>query len=305
MNMQTSKDNPRRRRTDVGAGHAVVLLHGLCGSALELGSIRKVLESNGCTVIVPEIPNYSAALIEPAATPDWTAWCEHVEAEIARLKERFESVSLCGLSMGATLALALAARAGGATGKPDLAGLVLLSPVLHYDGWSVPWYHALLGLAYRLGIRNWNYRESEPYGIKNLAMRRRVVQALKKDGVAAVGAAELPAKHLWAAQGLMAYVRATLPRVTTDTLVIHSVDDETASPRGAELILTRIGAATRRVVWLGDCYHIITVDNEREIVVNETVRFLTRAGGSRGTDSAGPTTLQGLPLKDRRYPRAA
>lgn len=299
MSLQASNDE--QLSADIPRGeHAVILLHGLCGSALELGSVQKALRSNGFAVFAPSIPDYSAdALTRPDVTPDWRDWCTYVEGEIARLKNEFDSVSICGLSMGATLALALAAR------NPTLSSIVLLSPVLYYDGWSVPWYHGLLAVACRLGFRNWTYKECDPYGIKNPAMRKRVANALKKDGIAAVGAAELPARQLLAAQRLMRHVRAHLRLVRSRTLVIHSVDDETASPRGAEAIMAHIGAPSRRVIWLGDCYHIITVDNEREIVTNEAAQFL-RGDGTGGRELPRGARLVKLPLKDRRLaPRAA
>lgn len=47
-------------------------------------------------------------------------------------------------------------------------------PILRYDGWSVPWYRFLLDFMYMLGIRNWEYSEREPFGIKNTDLRRRV-----------------------------------------------------------------------------------------------------------------------------------
>ena len=299
MNPKASNDERLPADHAPQGGHAVVLLHGLCGSALELGSVHKALRNNGFAVCSPSIPNYSAdALTDSGVTPDWKAWCAFVEGEISRLKGEYKSVSICGLSMGATLALALAAR------TQSLSSIVLLSPVLYYDGWSIPWYHGLLALACRLGWRNWTYKECDPYGIKNLAMRKRVANALKKDGVAAVGAAELPARQLLAAQRLMRHVRGHLPRVRARTLVIHSVDDETASPRGAETIMAHVGAETRRVIWLGDCYHIITVDNEREIVTNEAVQFLKRDGNG-GRELPRAERLVKLPLKDRRYPQSA
>jgi carboxylesterase len=299
MNFEASNDDRLSADDAAPGGHAVILLHGLCGSALELGSVHKALRNNGFAVFAPSIPDYSAdALANPGVTPDWNAWCDFAEGEISRLKEEYKTVSICGLSMGATLALALAAR------TPSLSSIVLLSPVLYYDGWSIPWYHGLLALACRAGFRNWTYKECDPYGIKNPAMRKRVAKALKKDGVAAVGAAELPAPQLLAAQGLMRHVRAQLTRVRARTLVIHSVDDETASPRSAETILDHIAAETRRVIWLGDCYHIITVDNEREIVTNEAVQFLKR-DGSGGKELPRMEDLVKLPLKDRRYAQSA
>ncbi|MCA1326666.1 alpha/beta hydrolase [Herbaspirillum sp. alder98] len=274
--------------------HAVILLHGLCGSQLELGSIPKQLKKIGCTVIALNIDNYSASLTDPAVMPDWEQWCAVVESKIARLKEEFKTVSICGLSMGATLALAVAAR------STELLSVVLLSPVLQYDGWSVPWYQKLLTVVFDAGIRNWSYKESDPYGIKNVDMRRRVAAALEKDGVAAVGAASIPARHLRAALRMMAYVHESLPLVQANTLIIHSIDDETASPKNAEVILQNISSEVRKVIWLGDCYHIITVDNEREIVTNEAVLFIRRALELHGHEVSRKYVAHMSPLKDRR-----
>jgi carboxylesterase len=274
--------------------HAVILLHGLCGSALELGSIPKVLKKTNCTVVSMEIPNYSAALTDASTTPNWMDWCLIVENKILKLKEEFKTVSICGLSMGATLALAVAARSN----QP--LSIVLLSPVLKYDGWSVPWYHKFLRVSYWLGCRKWAYKERDPYGVKNFDMRRRIASALKKDGVAMVGAASIPAKHLWAALKLMCFVRRSLPLVRASTLIIHSIDDETASPKNAEMILHDITSEVRKIIWLGDCYHIITVDNEREIVTNETVQFLKRNIDIHGHDLSAKDLSHSSALKDRR-----
>jgi carboxylesterase len=274
--------------------HAIILLHGLCGSVLELGTIPKALKKLNCTIVVMTIDNYSAALADQYTTPNWIEWCEIVENKVLRLKEEFKTVSICGLSMGATLALAVAARSN------EVLSIVLLSPILKYDGWAIPWYHKLMGVPYRFGWRDWVYKESDPYGIKNLDMRRRVAGALKKDGVAAVGAAAIPARQLWAAQKLMRFARQSLSRVAANTLVIHSIDDETAAPKNAETILQNIASEVRKVIWLGDCYHIITVDNEREIVTNETVQFLKRNIDMHGNDLSLKDLTHKFALKDRR-----
>jgi carboxylesterase len=118
--------------------------------------------------------------------------------------------------------------------------------------------------------------------------------------VAMVGAAAIPARQLWAAQKLMAFVRQSLPLVRADTLVIHSIDDETASPKNAEIILQQIGSEVRKVVWLGDCYHIITADNEREIVTNEAVQFIKRSIDMHSNDLSRKDLLHNSALKDRR-----
>lgn len=274
--------------------HAVILLHGLCGSQLEMGSIPKQLKKAGCTVIPMVIDNYSASVTDPKVSPNWEEWCAAVESKVARLKEEFKTVSLCGLSMGATLALAVSMRSN------ELLSIILLSPVLSYDGWSVPWYQKMLTVVYDLGFHNWSYKESEPYGIKNYDMRRRVASALEKDGVAAVGAASIPARHLRTAMSMMSYVRNSLSLVRANTLIIHSIDDETASPKNAEIIQQNISSEVRKMIWLGDCYHIITVDNEREIVTNEVVLFIKRSIEIHGNELSRKYLAHSSPLKDRR-----
>ncbi len=294
MNQTARNDHQLERQADRQKEHAVILLHGLCGSSLELGTIPKALKKANCTVVEMQIPNYSASMTDPRLTPNWMDWCAMVESKVVKLKEEHKTVSLCGLSMGATLALAVASF------SKEILSVVLLSPVLRYDGWSIPWYHRLMNIPYTLGYRNWTYKESDPYGIKNFEMRRRVAAALKKDGVAAVGAAAIPARHLWAAQKLMAYVRQSLSQVRASTLVIHSIDDETAAPRNAEMILANINSEVRKVIWLGDCYHIITVDNEREIVTNEAAQFIRRNIEMHSNDISLKYLLHNSPLKDRR-----
>ena len=207
MDQSARAEHLLERQLERHKDHAVILLHGLCGSNLELGAIPKALKKAGCTVVEMQIAHYSAALSEPGVTPNWMDWCAQVQSKIGKLKEEHKTVSLCGLSMGATLALAVASM------NRDLLCVVLLSPILRYDGWSIPWYNSLMKLPYFFGYRSWSYKESDPYGIKNFEMRRRVAASLKKDGVAAVGAAAIPARHLWAAQNLMRYVRKSLPLV--------------------------------------------------------------------------------------------
>lgn len=248
-------------------GHAVVLIPGLCGSELEMGVIPRLLKQSGYSYAIPRVKGYSA---HTGITP-YKNWIDEVEQFVADLMGTHSSVSLVGLSMGATLCLAVAAR------NTKIQSLSILSPVLIFDGWSVPWYHPLLKIIYLLGIRNWHYKETAPYGVKNLEMRKRIKKAVEKNDVSELGAAHLPARHLIESLKLIRETKNELPSVDADVLIIHAVDDETASPKNPDLILNSIASETRRTIWLGNSYHIITVDNEREIVANETINFIAQS----------------------------
>ena len=270
------------------------MLHGLCGTPMEMGSIPKVAKDADFAVYHAEINNYSASLCNPNKDPSWEEWRDEVDGLVSELLEKHESVSLCGLSMGATLALAVA------EGRNDIVSVVALSPLLRYDGWAIKWYQSLLIIPYLLGIKNWSYKESEPFGIRNIELRRRVMRAMEKDGVSQVGAAQIPARHLFAAQNMMRFVRNRLANVVADLMVIHAIDDETAAPRNSEIIIDGVSSEVRKSIWLGDCYHIITVDNEREIVANETVRFLQRSTSSHENNLDYQRSFKRSALKDRR-----
>jgi carboxylesterase len=244
--------------------HAVILLPGLCGSELELGSIPKLLRQSNHTYLIPRIPGYSAH----SGLTQYSEWIDIVDSLVIQLLESHLSVSIAGISMGATLALAVAEQ------NEQLQSLVLLSPVLTFDGWSVPWYRPLLLLIYRLGFRNWHYMEKSPYGVKNIEMRRRIEKLVKANKVSELGAAHLPARNLYESAKLATHVKGILDRICSNLLIIHSIDDETASPRNADLIHEKTRSETKKIIWLGNCYHIITVDNEKEIVANETITFI-------------------------------
>jgi carboxylesterase len=252
-----------------------LLLPGLNGGGLELGQLPSFLKSNGFDTVIPEIKGY----LYGSPADHYESWFSQIHNALDLLKAEYKTINLAGISMGATLALAVA------TQRTDISSIALYSPVLRYDGWSVPRYSFLLDIAYSLGIRNWEYSEREPFGIKNPDLRRRVREKFKSQELSEVGAPLITATHLHEAKGLMSYTTKNLDAITSRLLLIQSVEDDTCSVWSAEKILANVKSDLRRVIWLGNSYHIVTIDNEREIVLNETLRFFARAaGGNIGLD---------------------
>ena len=245
-------------------GHAVVLLPGLCGSELEMGAIPRLLKQSNHTYTIPRIKGYSAH----TGLTGYQEWIDSVDQYVTDLSQTHTSISIAGLSMGATLALAVAEQ------NSKVHSLAILSPVFLFDGWSVPWYYPFLALLYKFGIRNWHFKEREPFGVKNVELRRHIRKAVMANTVSELGAAHLPAVHLYQSLELVKATKKDLNSITADTLIIHAIDDETASPKNPEIIMDRISSETCRMIWLGNSYHMITVDNEREVVANEVNNFI-------------------------------
>ena len=266
--MTSIAEQPDRYETfyQGNTGHAVVLLPGLCGSELEMGAIPRLLKQSNHTYTIPRIKGYSAH----TGLTGYQEWIDSVDQFVTDLSQTHDSISIAGLSMGATLALAVAEQ------NSKVHSLVILSPVFLFDGWSVPWYHPFLALLYKIGIRNWHFKEREPFGVKNVELRRHIQKAVMANSVSELGAAHLPAVHLYQSLELVKATKKELSSITADTLIIHAVDDETASPKNPEIIIDRISSETCRMIWLGNSYHMITVDNEREVVANEVNNFINQ-----------------------------
>ncbi len=243
---------------------AVLLLHGLASSPLEMRFLANSLRQRGFSVEVPHIRGFGFG----ADATDFRDWQGQALAVFDRLKRDHRSVAVGGLCTGAVLALSLAAER-----QREVSALSLLSTTLFYDGWSIPWYRFLMPLWFHTPIRNfYSFTEREPYGVKNTQIRQRIARAMRR-GFSEAGAARITMNHVYQATRLGRHVMRNLHSVTAPALVIHAIDDETASPKSAEFVVEHIGSSIKRKIFLGNSYHMITIDNEREMVAHETVNF--------------------------------
>jgi carboxylesterase len=125
--------------------------------------------------------------------------------------------------------------------------------------------------------RFWRYREQPPYGVKNLRVRRWIERELAARRVSVAGAAVLEVAHLRENDRLRRLVRRQLPRlVCPPVLALHARDDEVASPANVTLLEQQLRTHSFRSVLLPDSHHMITIDNDRTQVIEETLRFVDR-----------------------------
>jgi carboxylesterase len=256
----------------VAGEDAVLLLHGLAGSPREMRYLAKLLHRWGYSVAVPHIPGYGHG----GKATDWRNWHDHVSGIFDNLRREYRTVSVGGLCIGAVLALSLAAEK-----SRDIAALSLLSTTLAYDGWSIPWYRFLLPLGYYTFLRRtYSYPEREPYGLKNELLRKRIARAMQQEALTEIGASSIPMNHIYQATRLIGHVKRNVGHVEAPALVVHAVDDDTASIKSADFVVAHIGSRNVRKVVLSDSYHIVTMDNERELVARETRDFFQEQIGS-------------------------
>src|SRR5262245_11862684 len=92
-----------------------LLLHGLGGTPVEMRYVAMGLARAGFTVSCPQLAGHSGSF-EELRCSRWQDWYASAEAALERLRQRCDLVVVGGLSMGAVLALRLAA------GREDAVG---------------------------------------------------------------------------------------------------------------------------------------------------------------------------------------
>jgi len=177
------------------------------------------------------------------------------------------------LCIGATLSLSIAAELG-----DEVAALTLLASTLWYDGWGIPWYRFLRYAGYYSPFRyTYSYREREPFGLKNEQLRKWIAREMSHEDSTIVGASRLNLPAIQEAERMIRCVKRSLPEVTAPAIIIHAVEDEVASPRNPRYLAAHLGSKKIETIMLHNSYHMITVDNDREQVARETIRFFNAA----------------------------
>lgn len=250
---------------------AVLLIHGLGGTQYDLGSMRKRLKRAGLTTYALTLPGHGT-------TPDDLVsvraedWLEAVREQYRDVAKRHETIHLMGMCMGALLAVETAKRE-----RHVMGNLVALAPPVYIDGWATPWYREARHLLYRVpGVaERMRVAEEDPYGIKNEQIRA-IVKAKFARGEN-FHYSWVPLACIREVDRLRAMVMEGLNTVECPTLVVHAREDELTSLRSAHFLVERIGAAPHagraRMVVLEDSYHMICVDNDREIVAKHALEF--------------------------------
>jgi carboxylesterase len=276
----------------LGSGRTgFLLVHGLGGTPIEFKFAARGLARLGFAVHCCQLAGHCGDGADLLATR-WSDWYESVEAALERMRGECDTVLVGGLSMGAVLALHLAAE------RPrDVDGLVLYAPTFWYDGWAVPWYRVLLPFLLltapgRLTISTlYRFVEREPYGIKDPAIRAVVAAALQSGDTTQAGILVTPGRSLCEFGVLAKRVRQELPEIRTPTLIVQAREDDLSSIRNAELLQRRLGGTVSTLV-LDDSYHIVTVDRQRDLLIEASAAFAHVVTARRADTSTVHTIRQ-------------
>jgi carboxylesterase len=95
-----------------------------------------------------------------------------------------------------------------------------------------------------------------------------------------------PGRVMLELRWLVAAVKRELGGIRQPTLIVHPREDDRASLRNAAYLQGALGGMVETCV-LDDSYHIVTVDRQRDVVVERTAAFAQRITTPSGLTSVG------------------
>lgn len=246
----------------------VLLIHDLGGSPLELRTVAAGLAERGFTVSCCQLAGHGNTEKELLAT-HWTDWYASAEQALAELEKQCDAVVVGGLSVGSILTLRLAAL-----NPSRVHGLCLFAPTLRYDGWAIPWYSFLLILGVRAPfLRGMRFADPPPYGIKDEATRAVIADTMHTDKQADAGTHYTSLGTLQESYWLVRDVTRRLSSIKAPALIMHPREDDISDLSNTIYLQRRLGGLVECLV-LDDSYHLITLDRQRDIVMNRTADFI-------------------------------
>ncbi len=288
-----------RRQTDfslhAGSNVLVYLIHGVTGTPAEMFSLaRELAQKNRWDIYATTLPGHCTRLKDLVKTNE-RDWSEHVRMQLSFARNHYEYVFAAGLSAGALLAL-------DASTVVPVDGVGVLSPTFVYDGWHTPWYYPILPFSMKvvpLALQHLLFHiDGPPFGIKDKELqaavreayrpmaifrewmndwraRRKAIPgaALPPSSSASKGYPLFPLRTLTEIDRLIARVRMRLREVTAPTMILQAREDDMTSPRNASIVYDEISSEKKQLVLLDDCYHVITVDKQREAVARSLTTF--------------------------------
>lgn len=239
-------------RLDGNNGKAVLLIHGYTGAPGELRPLGDYLNSLGYTVLGIRLPGHGTCVEELART---TAddWFSEAERGVNDLLGTYPgNVYVAGLSMGGLLTIRIAAK------YPVRAAAIMSAPIFLPDK-RLPFYPILKYFIKQLPKSKKDYGEMMKYNLSYETMPTKPLGSLFE----------------MLDNCKLHYIR----KITCPAIVLQSTIEHTVVPKSAQYIYDYLasGKANKKLVWLHNSGHIITLDKEREIVFQEIAEFFAKA----------------------------
>lgn len=233
-----------------GGEPGVLLIHGFLAAPDEVRPLGEALAAAGMTVAGIRLRGHGTRP-EDLAAVHWQDWVADVRAGLAALRRRCRRVSIAGISLGAALALYVAAE------EPVERLVAFAAPSRAVTrGLPLAWMAQLARLTPYLPKIGSDMRDAE-------ARRTRFIYR------------RIPLKAMAELAALFQATEARLPEVRVPTLLVHARHDHVVPPRAALDIAARLGGP-HELLWLERGGHSVILDSDRERAWRAARDWLTK-----------------------------
>ena len=240
-------------RPDLTGGRrvGVLLSHGFTGSPASIRPWGEHLGARGYGVQVPRLPGHATTWRE-LNTLTWEDWYGEITRVFDQLCLDHDAVVVGGLSMGGALALQVAAD------HPDrVAGVVLVNAAV----------------------------ATHRRDVKLLPVLKHVIPSfpgigndIKKPGGDERCYDRTPLKAIHSLMRAWGPLIEDLPRVTAPLLYFRSAVDHVVDGASQPIITSRVSSTEIIERPLPESYHVATLDNDAELIFEESAAFVARVG---------------------------
>src|SRR5438552_6648121 len=233
-------------------------IHGFTATPDGMRPLGEALAARGFPVRVVRLAGHGTEVADLAGTR-WTDWFASVAEGADRLHRDVPALAVAGMSLGALLALHLAAA------RPtEVAALVLCGTPLRLSGAGLRWLPLLARIPW-------------------IARRRATIPKPGGPDIAdpAVRAASrsyraIPLSAVLELLRFQAVVRGEIGRVTQPALLLHGRHDHSVPLANLELARRSLGSRLIESHVLERSWHVVTLDYDRDEVARLAADFLTR-----------------------------
>ncbi|WP_069649152.1 alpha/beta hydrolase [Caloranaerobacter ferrireducens] len=223
-----------------------LLIHGFTGSPAEMRLLGEFLNKQGCTVKGVLLKGHGTT-VEDMEQTTWKDWLSSAEVELIDLMHKCDKVVVIGLSMGGIIALKLAERF-------NVDAVVSIAAPIKIVNRKV--YFARVIKYFKKYIPKPEKKFDDDLKDYCISYDRTPVAAIP---------------HLLK---LIRITKRRLRKIKSPILIIQSKNDKTVRYESAEYIFEKVGSELKKLVYLKESGHVVTLDLEREKVFNEIKKFL-------------------------------
>ncbi len=253
------------------------LIHGLTGTAKEMGSLAQRLNRKGFSVAAPMMEGHNKS-ISVLKRKKWQELYASIKKGFLKHEPSYKNIFVAGLSFGALLGILLAYEF-----PKKVKALNCFSPTLFFDGWGTPKLKILLPIVYKTPLKYYFYfKEEYPYGIKNEKLSSRIESFYKASKIDDYGKVHLygypviPISCMYQNELLAKHVISLLNKIDTPIQLLQAKEDDVTSSKNSYYIYDRVASKDKEIIFFEDSYHIITADQERDKVADATISFFEK-----------------------------